>query len=103
MASLRAFPYLKEVFSSCVVLISALFVRPWVEVARLVLSDVREPTVTIVCQPCARRGRYNVASLIAQHADAKLPDLLQTLADFPKARSANIYDRCKAVYGRAVL
>ena len=26
------------------------------------------------------------------------PDLLQTLADCPKARSASIHDRCKVVY-----
>jgi hypothetical protein len=33
-------------------------------------------------------------------ADAKLTDLLQTLTDCPKARSASIHDRCKAVYGQ---
>jgi hypothetical protein len=32
------------------------------------------------------------------HGDAKLTDLLHTLADCPKARSASIYDRCKVVY-----
>jgi hypothetical protein len=30
--------------------------------------------------------------------DAKLFDLLQTLANCPKARSANIHERCKAVF-----
>ncbi|HTR14728.1 MAG TPA: hypothetical protein VMI72_16110 [Roseiarcus sp.] len=30
--------------------------------------------------------------------DAKLTDLLQTIADCPKARSANVHDRCKAIY-----
>jgi hypothetical protein len=40
-----------------------------------------------------------VEPLIAKHgADAKLPDLLVTLADCPKARSVSICDRCKAVY-----
>jgi hypothetical protein len=53
----------------------------------LVLSDVRAPTLTIVCEPCGRRGRYNVERLIAKHGDAS-----------PKARSASIYDRCRAVY-----
>jgi hypothetical protein len=24
------------------------------------LRDVREPTIEIVCEPCGRRGRYNV-------------------------------------------
>ncbi len=62
------------------------------------LSDVREPTLTIVCQPCGRRGRYNVRRLIAKHGDAKIFYLLDTLANCPKAQSTNIYDRCKAKY-----
>jgi hypothetical protein len=33
---------------------------------------VRAPTLTIVCEPCGRRGRYNVERLIAKHGDAKL-------------------------------
>jgi hypothetical protein len=35
---------------------------------------------------------------MAEHGDARLTDLLQTLADCPKMQSANIYDRCKARY-----
>ena len=66
----------------------------------LTLSDVREPTLTVVCEPCGRRGRYNVSRLIERHGDAKLPDLLVTLANCPKARSVSIHDRCKAVYGQ---
>jgi hypothetical protein len=64
----------------------------------LTLSDVRSPTLSIVCGPCARRGRYAVARLLEEHGDAKLTDLLLTLADCQKARSASIHDRCKAVY-----
>jgi hypothetical protein len=64
----------------------------------LVLSDLRQPTLSIVCEPCGRRGRYNVAKLMEQHGDAKLTHLLLTLAACPKARSASIHDRCKAVY-----
>ena len=64
----------------------------------LILSDVRGSTLTIVCAPCGKRGRYSVAKLIVQHGDAKLIDLLQTLTDCPKAHSASIHDRCKAVY-----
>jgi len=64
----------------------------------LTLSDFRGPTLTIVCEPCARRGRYAVAGLLEKHGDARLTDLLQALADCPKARSASIHDRCKAVY-----
>ena len=64
----------------------------------LTLSDVRSPTLSIVCEPCGRRGRYAVARLLEGHGDAKLTDLLQTLADCPKTRCASIHDRCKAVY-----
>ena len=63
----------------------------------LVLSDVRSPALSIVCEPCGRRGTYNVARLMEQHGDAKLTDLLQTLTNCPKARSASIHNRCKAV------
>ena len=64
----------------------------------LTLSDVKTPTLTIVRSPCSRLERYDVERLIAQHGNAKLTDLLQTLADCQKARSASIHDRCKAVY-----
>jgi hypothetical protein len=64
----------------------------------LVLSDLNEPTLTIVCEPCGGRGRYNVARLIERYGDAKLPGLRATLADCPKARSFSVYDRCKVVY-----
>ena len=33
------------------------------------LAEVREPTLTIVCEPCGRRGRYNVQRLIAKHGE----------------------------------
>ena len=64
------------------------------------LTDVRAPTLSLVCEPCGRRGRYNVARLIEQHGDVKLTDLLVTLADCRKARSASVHDRCKAVYAQ---
>ena len=54
--------------------------------------------LTIVCAPCGRRGSYGVQRLMEQHGDAKLTDLLVTLADCQKARSASIHDRCKAVF-----
>ena len=56
----------------------------------LTLSDVRRPTLSIACQPCGRHKTYDVAHLIELHGDAKLTDLLQTLADCPKERSASI-------------
>jgi hypothetical protein len=65
----------------------------------LTLADIRASTLTIACERCGRHGRYNVARLIAAHgADAKLPVLLATLANCEKARSASIYDRCKAKF-----
>jgi hypothetical protein len=51
------------------------------------LADVRAPTLSIVCERCGRYGRYDVQRLIAVHgADAKLPELLVTLANCEKAR-----------------
>ena len=64
----------------------------------LTLSDVLSQTLSIVCEPCNRHGRYSVARLVEEYGDAKLTDLLQTLADCPKARSASIRDQCKVVY-----
>jgi hypothetical protein len=64
------------------------------------LSDVREPTLTIVCEPCGRRGRYNVEKLMAKHGDAKILYLLADLTNCDKVQSTNIYDRCKARYER---
>jgi len=69
----------------------------------LTLSDVLSPTLSIVCEPCNRHGRYSPARLVEEHGNAKLTDLLQTLADCQKARSAIIHDRCKAVYERLVV
>jgi hypothetical protein len=62
------------------------------------LSDVREPTLTIVCEPCGRRGRYNVQRLAATHGNAKILYLLAELTHCPKVQSTDIYDRCKARY-----
>jgi hypothetical protein len=47
------------------------------------LCEIREPTLSL--EPCGARG---LAWLMEQHGDAKLTDLLPTLADCPKARSA---------------
>ena len=66
------------------------------------LSDVRVPVLTVVCEPCGRRERYDVERLTRQYGwDAKLPDLLARLtADCPKRGSVSVYDRCKAVFER---
>jgi hypothetical protein len=34
---------------------------------------------------------------MAEHGDAKLTDLLATLAGCPKAHSVSVHDRCKAI------
>jgi hypothetical protein len=62
------------------------------------LIDVREPTVTIACQPCGHRGRYNVARLIERYGDAKILFVLPAIANCPKAQSFSVYDRCKVRY-----
>jgi hypothetical protein len=61
----------------------------------ITLSDVHQPASEVVCDQCGRRGRYNVARLMAKYGDAKLPDLAAQIANCPKARTASIYDRCK--------
>jgi hypothetical protein len=67
----------------------------------LTVSDVREPTHTLVCERCGRRGWYRREKLIAERgADMKLTDLLATLADCAKARWFSIYGRCQARYVR---
>jgi hypothetical protein len=64
------------------------------------LSDVREPTLTVFCLPCGRRGRYSVARLMAKHGNAKILYVLAELTNCPKVQSINVYDRCKARYER---
>jgi hypothetical protein len=54
------------------------------------LSDFLVPTISIECAPCGRFGRYHIAKLMEQHGDAKLPKLLQELAQpvrqWPRSR-----------------
>jgi hypothetical protein len=40
-----------------------------------ILSDLRSPTLSIVCEPCGRLETYDVARLMERHGDAKLTDL----------------------------
>jgi hypothetical protein len=51
------------------------------------LSDFRIPTLSIECEPCGRRGRYDVARLMEKYGDAKLPELRHVLANCSKAKS----------------
>ena len=47
----------------------------------LILSDVRSPALIVVCEPCDRRGAYNVARLMEQHGDATLVSLRWRFAE----------------------
>jgi hypothetical protein len=63
------------------------------------LSEVRSPTLTLICEPCKRMDIYSAARLWARHGDASLPDLRAFLsADCPKRASLPIYDRCQAQF-----
>ena len=54
----------------------------------IILSDVREPALELICEQCGRMGRYGVARLVAKHGDAKLPELAAEITDCsPKART----------------
>jgi hypothetical protein len=68
----------------------------------LILSEVRVPVLSVVCEPCGRRERDDVERLTRQYGwDAKLTDLLPALVrDCPKRRSTSAYDRCKVVFER---
>jgi hypothetical protein len=58
--------------------------KPMPRAGALTLSDVRGPTLGIVCEPCGRRGRLSVAKPMEEHGDAKLTDLLQTARRLPE-------------------
>jgi hypothetical protein len=64
----------------------------------LTLTDVRSPTLSIVCEACARRSRYTLARLIDEYGDEKLTQLLRTLASCRKSHSLSTHDGCKMVY-----
>jgi hypothetical protein len=61
---------------------------------------VRRREAWVIPEQCGRRGTCSVERLMERHGDAKLTDLLQTLANCPKGRSASIHDRCGAVLER---
>jgi hypothetical protein len=63
------------------------------------LSDFRVPILSIECESCGRRGRYNIARLMEKYGDAKLPELRHILANCPKAKSFSVHDQCKVRYG----
>jgi len=64
-----------------------------------VLSDIHEPHLYLVCKLCNRRGRYNVAGLLANHGDVVLAELRGLLsADCPKRARFSVYDQCQALF-----
>jgi hypothetical protein len=65
-----------------------------------ILSEVRVRVLSIVCDTCGRRERYDVETLTRQNGrTAKLTDLLPALvADCPKRGSVSVCNRCKAVF-----
>ena len=62
----------------------------------VITSDVFEPTLTIVCEPCHRWGSYGVRRLMNKRGDARLLSLLS--ADCPKRTANKVTDTCKAKF-----
>ena len=59
------------------------------------LSGVEVSHLTVIREPCKRRGRYAVATLTAKHGHARLTDLRSFLsADCPKRAKCSIGARC---------
>jgi hypothetical protein len=53
----------------------------------------------VACRRCERGGRLQVAKLIEQHGDMRLPELRYILAgDCPKAAVASISERCSVYF-----
>ena len=59
-------------------------------------------TLTLVCEPCGRRGRYRVANLIVKYGPrAGLPDIRHVLANQGACRRSTSPPRlCTAVFRR---
>ncbi len=68
----------------------------------LTLADHPDPTLSIICRPCNRRGVLNVARLIEWlGAETPLPTVLSRVAaDCPGRREAT--PRCHAVYEKPI-
>ena len=55
--------------------------------------------IVIACPTCGRRGEYDLGRLMDRHGDAMLTSLRERLtSDCERGRSANVYDRCGAVF-----
>src|SRR5580658_1212627 len=62
----------------------------------MVLSELREPTLELLCERCGDRGRFGVTELLAKHGDAKLADLAVELARCPRVRGVSDCLACQA-------
>ena len=67
----------------------------------LILSNIRGPTLALVRRGASPSWALQLDEIDrAATGDPTLNDLLQTLADGSKARSASVHDRCKAAFGQ---
>lgn len=63
------------------------------------LMEAGETHVAVSCDRCFRRGRYELARILAEHGNVRLPDFLaQVSADCTRHSSAGAFDRCGAVF-----
>jgi hypothetical protein len=65
----------------------------------LILSDVAAHYLTLVREPCGRRGRLNVAHLLDKQGDAKPTNHTPSLRNRDNAGAFSLYDQCKVSYG----
>jgi hypothetical protein len=49
------------------------------------------PRLAIICEPCGRRGRLNVARLLDKQGDAKLTDHMPTPANCDMVYAFSLY------------
>ena len=63
----------------------------------LTLSDVRKPTISLVCSACNLRETHPVAKLIERYGDEALPEVLPRIAHCP------LLSNCKAMFEKLVV
>ena len=49
-------------------------------------TDIPQPTLELVCEPCGRRGRYDVERLAARHGNAKLSEVAANHRRLPQGK-----------------
>lgn len=53
----------------------------------LTLSDVRDPALSIVCEPCGRRETYDVARVVSRRVGLELPAKLRAHPEIERLAS----------------